>query len=139
MSVYRFHSLPNCDYSNIFVVKVFCNKYFPNKTPSSLKISYLLIFPDDEEKIFVYLDHIDFCFTQFCYQFFWKTLARSHFISDSSHPIVHEQSKCFFVQIFVKLSEIFKLCINWMIQYNLFKFSCGSYFHKKNNALHLVL
>ena len=59
MSVCTFNSLPNEEYSNLFIIATFFNKSFP------VRNSYLLTFPNDKEEI--YLNHIELCFALFCY------------------------------------------------------------------------
>ena len=53
MSVRFFNSLPNEEYSNLFIVVAFSSKSFSGKTSLSVKNSYLLIFPDDKAEILV--------------------------------------------------------------------------------------
>ena len=48
MSVYVFVSLPNGEYSNLFIVAAFSSKSFSGKTSLPVKNSYLLTFHDDE-------------------------------------------------------------------------------------------
>ena len=47
MSVYAFNSLPNREYSNLFIVAAFSSKSFSSKTSLPVKNLYLLTFPDD--------------------------------------------------------------------------------------------
>ena len=51
MLVCALNSLPKGQYSNLFVVAVFSNKYFSGKTSLPVKSVYLLIFPDNKAKI----------------------------------------------------------------------------------------
>ena len=51
MSVCAFNSLPNREYSNIFIVAAFSIKSFSGETSLSIKNSYLLTFPDDKDEI----------------------------------------------------------------------------------------
>ena len=46
-----FNSLLNGKYSNLLIVAAFSNKSFSSKTPSPVKNSYLLTFPDDKAEI----------------------------------------------------------------------------------------
>ena len=48
MSVFAFNSLPNGEYSNLFIVAAFSNKFLSGKTSLPVKNSYLLIFPDNK-------------------------------------------------------------------------------------------
>ena len=50
MSVCAFNSLPNGEYSNLFIVTDFSSKYFSGKTSFPVKNSYLLTFPDTKQK-----------------------------------------------------------------------------------------
>ena len=51
-----FNSLPNDEYSNIFIAAAFSNKSFSGKTSLLVKILYLTIFPDGKtEALAVYL------------------------------------------------------------------------------------
>ena len=51
MSVCAFSSLPNGEYSNLFILTAFSNKSFSGKTSLSVKNSYLLTFPYDKAEI----------------------------------------------------------------------------------------
>ena len=51
MSVCAFNSLPNGEYSNLFVVAAFSSKSCSGKTSLPVKNSYLLTFPDDKAEI----------------------------------------------------------------------------------------
>ena len=51
MSICYFNSLPNGEYSNLFIVAAFYNSPFSFKTPSLVKNSYLPTFPDDKADI----------------------------------------------------------------------------------------
>ena len=51
MSVCAFNSLPNGEYSNLFVVAAFSNKSFSDKTSFPVRNSYLLTFPGDKAQI----------------------------------------------------------------------------------------
>ena len=71
MSVCSFNSFPNGVYSNLFNVAAFSSKSYSGKTSLPVKNSYLLKFPDYKAEILaVFLNHIEPCFTQFCYQLF---------------------------------------------------------------------
>ena len=75
MSVCLFNSLPNAEYSNVLIVAAFSKKSFAGKTSLPVKNSCLSTFPDDKAEIlaeisFIYLNFIELCFAQFCYQFF---------------------------------------------------------------------
>ena len=48
MSVCAFYSLPNGEYSNLFIVADFSSKSFSRKTSLQVENSYLLTFPDDK-------------------------------------------------------------------------------------------
>ena len=48
MSVCAFNSLPNEEYSNLFIVAAFSNKFFSGKTSLPVKNSCLLEFPDNK-------------------------------------------------------------------------------------------
>ena len=52
MSVCFFNSLPNGEYSNLFIEAVFSNSPFSGKTSSLVKNSCLPTFPDDKAEIF---------------------------------------------------------------------------------------
>ena len=51
MSVCAFNSLPNSEYSNLFVVAALSSMSFTGKTSLPVKNSYLLTFPDDKAEI----------------------------------------------------------------------------------------
>ena len=51
MSVCAFNSLPNGEYSNLFIVAAFPSKSFSDKTSSLVKTSYFLTFSDDKAEI----------------------------------------------------------------------------------------
>ena len=56
MSLCAFNSLPNKEYSNLFIVAAFSNNSFLGKTSLPIKNSYFLTFPDDKVEILaVYL------------------------------------------------------------------------------------
>ena len=46
MSVCAFNSLPNGEYSNLFIVADFSNNSYSGKTSLPVKNSYLVTFPD---------------------------------------------------------------------------------------------
>ena len=48
MSVCAFNSLLKGEFSNLFIIAAFSNKYFSGKTPLSVKNSYLQTCPDDK-------------------------------------------------------------------------------------------
>ena len=48
MSVCAFNSLPNEEYSNLFIVAAFSNKFFSGKASLPVKNSCLLEFPDNK-------------------------------------------------------------------------------------------
>ena len=50
MSVCDFNSLPNGEYSNLFIVATFSSNSFSGKTSLPVKNSYLLTFPDEKAK-----------------------------------------------------------------------------------------
>ena len=51
MPVFTFNSLPNGEYSNLFIVAAFSNQSFSGKTSLPYKNSYLLTSPDDKAEI----------------------------------------------------------------------------------------
>ena len=51
MSVCAFNSLPNSEYSNLFVVAALSSMSFTGKTSLPVKNSYLLTFPNDKAEI----------------------------------------------------------------------------------------
>ena len=56
MSVFFFNSLPNGEYSNLFIVAAFYSKTFSGNTSLPVKSSYQPTFPDDKgEFIFISL------------------------------------------------------------------------------------
>ena len=61
MSVSVFNSLPNVEYSNLSIVVAFPKKTFSGKTSLSVKISYLLTYPDDKAEI------LSVCLTKSCW------------------------------------------------------------------------
>ena len=46
-----FNSLPNAEHSNTLIVAAFSKSFFSGKISSTVKNSYLLIFPDDKANI----------------------------------------------------------------------------------------
>ena len=54
MPVYFFHSLPNNNYSNLFIAATFSGKPFCVKTSLPVKNSYLLTFTDDNAEMLAF-------------------------------------------------------------------------------------
>ena len=51
MSVCAFNSFPNGEYSNLFIVAAFFNKFYSGKISLPLRNSYLLTFLDKQREI----------------------------------------------------------------------------------------
>ena len=66
MPVCVFDFLLHGEYSKFFIVATFSSKSFSSKTPSLVKNSSLLIFPDDKAEI--YQSYVELCYARFCYQ-----------------------------------------------------------------------
>ena len=69
MSVCAFNSLPNRDYSYLFIEAAFSSKSFSGKASLPVKYSYLLSFPEDKSVClsklywaFVLLNFVTHCF-----------------------------------------------------------------------------
>ena len=59
MSVCAFNSLPNEEYSNLFLLAAFSIKSFSGKASLAVGNSYVLTFPDDKAKF------LAFCLSKF--------------------------------------------------------------------------